>query len=79
MCLNAGLPVNDVDAVCRDELGAAIHLAEEKRRELEAQHPGYAVSAQLLTALPKAAEMYRRQVELGPDGDELAAQKARLF
>ncbi|HEY4448854.1 MAG TPA: hypothetical protein VGN03_09660, partial [Steroidobacteraceae bacterium] len=33
----------------------------------------------VLSVLPKAAEMFRRQVEQGLDGDERAALKARVF
>jgi len=62
-----------------DEIQAAIDRAETKRRELQAQQPEAQQSAKVLSILPKAAEMFRRQVELGLDGDPRAALKARVF
>jgi DNA repair exonuclease SbcCD ATPase subunit len=62
-----------------DELQAAIERAEQKRQELEAQQPSARASAKVLSVLPRAAEMFRRQVEQGSDGDERAALKARVF
>jgi site-specific DNA recombinase len=61
-----------------DEIQAAIDRAEVKRRELEAQHPAARASAKVLAMLPQAAEMFRRQVEEGLDGDRRAAGKARV-
>ena len=62
-----------------DEIQAAIERAEAKRRELEDQQPAARQSAKVLSILPKAAEMFRRQVELGLDGDPRAALKARML
>ena len=62
-----------------DELQAGIERAEQNRQELEAQQPAAKASAKVLSALPRAAEMFRRQVEQGLDGDERAALKARVF
>ena len=62
-----------------DELQAAIDKAEQKRRELEAQQPAAKASAKMLSILPRAAEMYRRQVAQGLDGDPREALKARVF
>lgn len=62
-----------------DEIEAAIARAEEKRRELEAQQPTAQASAKVLSILPRAAEVYRRQVEMGLEGDARAALKARVF
>jgi len=45
-----------------DELQAAIDKAEQKRRELEAQQPESRAGAKILSMLPKAAELFRRQV-----------------
>ncbi len=65
--------------IAGDEIEAAIARAEEKRRELEAQQPEAQQSAKVLSILPKAAAMYRSQVELGLGGGERAALKARVF
>jgi site-specific DNA recombinase len=62
-----------------DELQAAIDRAEEKRRDLEAQQPSARASAKLLSILPRAAELYRRQIVAGLDGNEREALKARVF
>ena len=58
---------------------AAIAHAEERRRELEARQPEARQSAKVPTVLPKAAELFRREVELGLRGDERAATKARVL
>jgi hypothetical protein len=68
----------DPDMVA-DELQAAIEKAEGKRAELLDQQPAVRQSAKVLAALPKAADLYRRQIELGLEGDERAALKARIF
>jgi len=62
-----------------DEIQAAIDRAEEKHRELETQQPAAKQSAKVLSILPRAAAMYRRQVAEGLDGDPRAALKARVF
>ncbi len=62
-----------------DELQAAIDRAEQKRREFEAQQPAAQGSAKVLSILPKSAELYRRQIAEGLDGDPRAALKARVF
>jgi site-specific DNA recombinase len=62
-----------------DELQAAIEKTEEKRRELEEQQAGAASSARAPSILPRAAELYRRQVALGLEGDPQATLKARVF
>jgi len=48
------------------KIQAAIDRAEAKRRELAEQQPDAMVSAKILAMLPKAAEVYREQVALGP-------------
>jgi hypothetical protein len=60
-----------------DEIQAAIDRADAKRRDLEAQQP-FAVgqSMQIQSVLPRAAEMYRRQVNEGLNGNASAAVKA---
>lgn len=62
-----------------DEIQAAIDRAESKRRELQDQQPEAKQSAKVLTMLPKAAELYRRQIAQGLDGNEREALKARVF
>jgi hypothetical protein len=62
-----------------DELQAAIDRAEAKRRELENQQPVAKASAKVLSILPRAAELYRRQVAQGLDGNPREALKARVF
>jgi hypothetical protein len=56
------------------------HRDEYKRRELaDARPPNISESAKLLTILPNAAELYRRQIALGLDGAHpQIALKARL-
>ena len=48
-----------------DELQAAIDRAEEKRRELQGLEDSAGLPAKALAILPRAAELYRRQVALG--------------
>ena len=62
-----------------DEIHAAIEKAEEKRRELQEQQAGAALSGRAPSILPRAAELYRRQVALGLEGDPQATLKARVF
>jgi hypothetical protein len=60
-------------------LQAAIGRAEGKRRELEAEQPEAKRSATVLSVLPRAAELYRRQIALGLDGNAREGLKARVF
>jgi hypothetical protein len=62
-----------------DELQAAIDRAEGKRRELQQNHRGPEPSSKVFAMLPRAAELYRRQVALGLHGNPDAATKARIF
>ena len=61
-----------------DELQAAIDRAEEKRRELQGQ-PNAIPPAKAIAFMSRAAELYRRQVAQGLDGNPHAALKARVF
>jgi site-specific DNA recombinase len=62
------LAAGDPD-ITPDELQAALDRAEYKRRELAEPRPTHvSESAKLLTILPNAAELYRRQITLGLDG-----------
>jgi hypothetical protein len=62
-----------------DEIQAAIDRAEGKRRELQAQQPEAIQSAKVLSMLPKAAALYRKQIAQGLNGDAREALKARIF
>lgn len=62
-----------------DDLAAAIDRVEAKRAELEALQPQARATAKVLTMLPKAATMYRGQIEKGLDGDAHAAGRARAI
>ena len=63
-----------------DELQAAIDRALAKRRELELEQvqPMVKAASKVLSVLPNAADLYRRQIAAGLDGDEQAATKARV-
>ena len=62
-----------------DELQAAIERAEAKHRELQKQCFSVNLPATTLAFMSKAAELYRRQVAQGLDGNPQAALKARVF
>jgi site-specific DNA recombinase len=62
-----------------DELRAAIDRADMKKGELAAAQPASKESAKLLTMLPKAAALYRQQIEDGLDGDVRAVSNARVI
>jgi DNA invertase Pin-like site-specific DNA recombinase len=62
-----------------DELQAAIERAEQKRRELQDTQPAAKRSAKVLSMLPRAAEVYRRQITEGLDGNPREALKARVI
>ncbi|MGC8507884.1 MAG: recombinase family protein [Thiomonas sp.] len=62
-----------------DELQAAIERAEGKRRELLEARPESRENARVLARLPRAAELYREQIEEGLGGDPAAAAKARTI
>jgi site-specific DNA recombinase len=60
-----------------DELQATIERAEAKRRELDTAPSLTRHTAQILAALPRAAELYKQQISLGLSGDREAITKAR--
>jgi site-specific DNA recombinase len=76
--LRARLRQGDAD-MTTDELQVAIDRAESKKRELEDQRPGSLPGVNVLTFLPRAAELYRRQITLGLEGDPRATLKARMI
>lgn len=61
-----------------DELQVVIDRLLGERKKLEDAQPAAKAGAQFLALLPKAAELYRRQIAIGLDGDARAVQKARL-
>jgi len=61
------------------ELMAVVENVEAKRTKLMAALPEARESAQILTLLPRAAEEYRVQIDLGLDGDPVAAARGRVI
>jgi hypothetical protein len=62
-----------------DELQVAIERVETKRRELLDARPAERENARVLAMLPRAAELYREQIDQGLGGDYAAAAKARVI
>ncbi len=62
-----------------DEFQVVIDRLFDKRRNLEEAQPAAKKSAKVAAMLPNAAELYRKQIELGLDGDPRAALKARAI
>ena len=61
-----------------DEIQVAIDRAETKRLQLKSTlQPSAKLSAKILAALPKAAELYRSKITRGLDNDPQAAMEAR--
>jgi len=56
-----------------DELQVAIERAEAKRRELLEARPAERENARVLAMLPRAAELYREQIDQGLGGDPAAS------
>ncbi len=61
------------------KLQAVIETAESKYRDLQDQHFSANLPAKTLAFMSRAAELYRRQVAQGLDGNPQAARKARVF
>ncbi len=74
--LRARLIDGDPD-LTMDELQGAIARVETKRAELQSMQAGARASARVLPLLPKAAALYRKQIEAGLEGDVEAAHRAR--
>jgi hypothetical protein len=72
------LKAGDPD-LAADELQAGIERAENKRRELLDARPTERENARVLGLMPRAAELYREQIDLGLGGDLAAAAKARTI
>ena len=62
-----------------DEIAAVIEVAGRKRQEIVDATPAARQSAKILTAVPKAARAYRRQIAKGLEGDAQEAAKARVI
>jgi hypothetical protein len=62
-----------------DELQVAIERVEAKRRELLDARPAERENARVLAMLPRAAELYCEQIDLGLGGDREAAAKVRTI
>ncbi len=62
-----------------EELQLGIEAAQRKRRELADAQPAASQTAKIIAALPKAAEAYRRQIELGLESNPREATKARVI
>jgi hypothetical protein len=76
--LRERLKAGDPDLMA-DELQAGIERAENKRRELLDVRPGERENARVLALMPRAAERYREQIDLGLGGEPAAAAKARTI
>lgn len=68
--------VGDPDMTA-DELQVVIDRIHSERKELEESLPTARQGARIAALLPNAAELYRKQIALGLDGDARAALKAR--
>ncbi len=62
-----------------DELQLAIGAAERKRDDLINAQPVALHSAKIVAAIPKAADVYRRQIERGLESNPREAAKARVI
>jgi septal ring factor EnvC (AmiA/AmiB activator) len=76
--LRERLKTGDPD-LAADELQAGIERAENKRRELLDVRPAERENARVLALIPRAAELYREQIDLGLSGNPAAAAKARTI
>lgn len=76
--LRARLLTGDEDLSTAD-IQAAIDKAQSKRSELAAAQPERKQRAKLLALLPKAAQLYRKQIKEGLMGDVRSALKARVI
>jgi len=75
--LQARLKDGDPD-MAPDEISAAIARAEAKKRDMEARLPQAREAHRVADFLPRAAELYRKQIRDGLDGDVRQAGKARV-
>jgi site-specific DNA recombinase len=76
--LQARLKAGDPD-MPPDEISLAIERAQAKRLDLEAKRPESRDAHRIADFLPRAAELYRKQIADGLDGDPREAGKARVI
>jgi site-specific DNA recombinase len=76
--LRERLRAGDPDMTAGD-IQAAIERAQAKCQELRDSSPAAKQSAKMFAFLPKAAELYRRQIAQGLEGNPREALKARVF
>lgn len=76
--LHERLSIGDPDLE-PDELQLAIRAAERKRDNLINAQPVALHSAKIVAAIPKAADVYRRQIERGLENNPREAAKARVI
>lgn len=76
--LRARVVAGDPDMTA-DELQAAIERAEAKRGELLSAAPSAKCAATIMVALPRAADLYRRQIDAGLHGRPRDAAAARVL
>ncbi len=62
-----------------DELQLAIEAVERKRDDLIDAQPAALHSAKIVAAIPKAADVYRKQIERGLGDDPRETAKARII
>jgi len=76
--LRTRLRTGDPDLTPSDLISAIERLEAQRKGLLEMRKPEE-VTTSVFAMLPKAAELYRAQVDAGLDGDPKAAAKARVF
>ncbi|MDH3430908.1 MAG: recombinase family protein [Gammaproteobacteria bacterium] len=62
-----------------DEIAAALEVAESKRQDILDAQPAARQSAKILVALPKLADVYRRQIKKGLSDNPREVAKARVI
>jgi hypothetical protein len=78
-----GLHVSSLYVVLPEQ-GLTVHADPcdgpiKQRREMLGARPEARQNARVLSLLPRAAELYRKQIEQGLDGDTQAASRARVI
>jgi site-specific DNA recombinase len=76
--LRERLKAGDPD-LTTDELQVGIDRAEAKRHQLLSSQPTESENTRVLAMLPRAAELYRAQIDQGLGGDPNAVAKARTI
>ena len=76
--LRTRLAAGDPD-MTTDELQGLIDRVYAKRKELQAAQPATRQQAKILAMLPRAAEAYLQQIDLGLSGDPRAILKSKVI